>query len=140
MIDPAATGTVKRPSADLRRSAAAGKLFRPTLPPLLTTRPGGAPNPRRTYRPPRPSPLQPSAKPRRAPLLQALHARGASAESTRPSSVLAQPDLVHVTFEPARPDAVATGFPVYDTAPPPIPRRPAASRSKARGVNRVCQF
>ena len=44
MIDPTATGTVKRPSADLRRSAAAGKLFRPTLPPRLTTRLGGASN------------------------------------------------------------------------------------------------
>ena len=42
VIDPTAAGTVKRPSADLRRSPAGGRLFRPTLPPLLTTRPRGS--------------------------------------------------------------------------------------------------
>ena len=56
MIDPMASGTAKRPSADLRLPPAGGRLCRPTLPPPLTTRPRGASNDgRRTPGRPRPS-------------------------------------------------------------------------------------
>lgn len=50
-------GIVKRPSLDLRRPAC-GRLFQPTRPPLLTTRPRKlSNNERRTQRPPRASSL-----------------------------------------------------------------------------------
>ena len=67
MIDPMTTGTVQRPSADLRRPR--GREALSTHPPLLTTRPGGASNNgRRTHRPPQPSsPLKPPTPGRRRP-------------------------------------------------------------------------
>ena len=43
MIDPMATGTVKRRPAACAPPAG-GRLFRPARPPRLTTRPGGASN------------------------------------------------------------------------------------------------
>ena len=143
MIDPTATGTVKRPSADLRRPRGWEALSAHPPAPVDDTPRGSLEQ--RAENTSAPATLPPEAFsdesapfPGRHRSSKSLLARGLVAESPRPQQrARAGGPLVQVTLEPSRPDAVAPGLPVDDPAPLPIPRRLAAPRSKARGAMRM---